>query len=64
MWLEGYIVNAYNNYFQERYHRKPLCKRYETGENKLLITSIVKENAEKDFVRILKILTGDVEKEI
>ena len=55
MWLEGHIVNAYNNYFQERYHRKPLYEKdIETGENKLLITSIVKENAEKDFMRILE----------
>lgn len=45
-WLEGHIVNAYNNCFQERYHRKPLYEKdIETGENKLLITSIVKENA-------------------
>lgn len=55
MWLEVYLVNVYNNYFQERYHRKPLYERdKETGENKLLITSIIKKGAENDFMHILE----------
>ncbi|WP_027078041.1 KAP family P-loop NTPase fold protein [Maribacter antarcticus] len=55
MWLEVYLVNAYNNYYQERYHRKPLYERdEETGENKLLITSIVKKDAGQDFMHILE----------
>ncbi|APQ18923.1 KAP family P-loop NTPase fold protein [Maribacter hydrothermalis] len=55
MWLEVYIVNAYNNYFQERYHRKPLYERdIETGKNKCLINSIIKKDAEYDFMHILE----------
>jgi hypothetical protein len=55
IWLEVYLVNAYNNYYQERYHRKPLYERdKETGENKLLITSIVKKGAEQVFLNILE----------
>jgi hypothetical protein len=55
MWLEVYLVNAYNNYYQERYHRKPLYERdKETGKNKSLITSIVKKGAEQDFMHILE----------
>jgi hypothetical protein len=55
MWLEVYLVNAYNNYYQERSHRKPLYERdKETGKNKLLITSIVKKGAEQDFMHILE----------
>jgi len=55
IWLEVYLVNAYNNYYQERYHRKPLYERdKETGENKLLITSIVKKGAEQEFLNILE----------
>jgi len=54
MWLEAYLVNVYNNYIQERYHRKPLYERDEkTGENRLLVTSIIKKEAEIDFMHIL-----------
>ncbi|PKA99228.1 KAP-like P-loop domain-containing protein [Flavobacteriaceae bacterium MAR_2009_75] len=55
MWLEVYIVNAYNNYYQEGYYRKPLFERdTETGKNKSLITSIIKTDAEYDFMHILE----------
>tara|TARA_B110000238_G_scaffold190393_1_gene223497 strand:+ start:76 stop:1488 length:1413 start_codon:yes stop_codon:yes gene_type:complete len=55
MWLEVYLVNAYNNYYQERYHRIPLYERdKETGKNKSLITSIVKKGSEQDFMHILE----------
>jgi hypothetical protein len=55
LWLEVYLVNAYNNYYQERYNRKPLYERdKETGKNKLLITSIVKKNGEQEFMNILE----------
>ena len=55
LWLEVYLVNAYNNYYQERYHRKPLYERdEETGKNKLLITSIIKKGGEQEFMSILE----------
>ncbi|QCX37337.1 hypothetical protein FF125_02370 [Aureibaculum algae] len=55
MFLEVYIVNAYNNYFQEKYHRKSLYERDpETGKNKALINSIIKKDAEYDFMHILE----------
>ncbi|WKX76271.1 KAP family P-loop NTPase fold protein [Zobellia laminariae] len=55
MWLEMFIVNAYNNYYQERYHRKPLMEKdSETGKNKALISSIVKKDAEYDIAHILE----------
>lgn len=55
MWLEVYIVNAYNNYYQERYYRKPLFEKdAETGKNKSLIESIIKTDAEYDFMAILE----------
>ncbi|MBC6998936.1 P-loop NTPase fold protein [Cytophaga sp. FL35] len=54
MYLEVYLLNAYNNYYQERYHRKPLYERdKETGENKSLIDSIFKEDSKNDFMHIL-----------
>lgn len=55
MWLEICLVNAYNNYFQEAYYRKNLFERDpETGENKSLISSIIKENSEIDVMYILE----------
>ncbi|MFT6689476.1 MAG: hypothetical protein ACJAX7_002511 [Saprospiraceae bacterium] len=55
MWLEIHLINAYNNYFQERYYRKKLYERdAETGQNKPLISSIVKENTENDVMHILE----------
>ncbi|WP_024480414.1 KAP family P-loop NTPase fold protein [Cellulophaga baltica] len=55
MWLEISLVNAYNNYSQERYHRKSLYERdKETGQNKALISSIIKENSENDVMHILE----------
>ncbi|EWH10362.1 KAP P-loop domain-containing protein [Cellulophaga geojensis KL-A] len=66
IWLEVYIVNAYNNYYQERYYRKPLMEKdSETGKNKALISSVVKKDAEYDIVRILENIswkqgTGDL----
>ena len=54
MILEVHLVNAYNNYYQERYRRKPLSAiDKKTGENKLLITSIVKKDGEQEFLNIL-----------
>lgn len=55
MWLEISLINAYNNYSQERYHRKRLYERdKETGQNKALISSIIKENSENDVMHILE----------
>lgn len=55
MWLEVYLINAYNNYFQDRFHRKGLFEMdKDTGKNKSLISSIVKENSETDFMNILE----------
>jgi hypothetical protein len=55
MWLEISLVNAYNNFSQERYHRKSLYERdKETGQNKALISSIIKENSENDVMHILE----------
>lgn len=55
MWLEISLINAYNNYSQERYHRKRLYEiDKETGQNKALISSIIKENSENDVMHILE----------
>src|SRR5690606_38475921 len=49
MWLEVYLINAYNNYFKDRYYHKKLFELdKETGHNKSLYSSIIKENSEKD----------------
>lgn len=57
MWLEISLINAYNNYFQERYHRKSLYEiDKETGKNKALISSIIKENSEIEVMHILEIM--------
>lgn len=55
MWLEISLVNIYNNFLQERYYRRQLFERdKETGENKALIGSVIKKNAEKDVMNILE----------
>lgn len=55
MWLEISFINAYNNFYQERYYRKNLYERdKETGQNKALISSIIKENSENDVMHILE----------
>lgn len=60
MWLEIYLVNAYNNYFEERHYRKNLFEiDPETRENKSLISSIIKENSEKDVMYILENINKD-----
>jgi hypothetical protein len=57
MWLEISLINAYNNYKNERYYRKSLYERdKETGQNKALISSIIKTNSENDVMRILESL--------
>lgn len=54
MWLEISLINAYNNYRQDRYNRKKLFERdIDTGEDKALISSVLKENSEDDVMRIL-----------
>ena len=60
MWLEISLINAYNNYSQERYHRKRLYEiDKETGQNKALISSIIKENSENDVMHILESINRD-----
>lgn len=55
IWLEAYIINVYNNYIEKKHNRKPLYERNkETGENKLLITSIINKEAENNFLNILE----------
>lgn len=55
MWLEISLVNVYNNFSQDRYYRRQLFERVkETGENKSLIGSVIKKNAEKDVMNILE----------
>lgn len=55
MWLEIALINVYNNYSTDRYHRKSLFERdKETGENRALISSIIKEDSEKDVMVILE----------
>ncbi len=55
MCLEISLVNVYNNFSQDRYYRTQLFERIkETGENKSLIGSVIKENAEKDVMNILE----------
>ncbi len=57
MWLEISLINAYNNFTQERYYRKSLYERdSETGKNKALISSVIKENSENDVMHILESL--------
>lgn len=54
MWLEVYLINAYNNYYQDRYHSKKLFELdKETGKNKSLHSSIVKKNSEQEVMDIL-----------
>jgi len=53
MWLEMYLINAYNNYHQETYYKKSLVERDpELGVNNLLITSIVSPDSQREFVSI------------
>ena len=55
MWLEMSLINAYNNYNQDRYNRKKLFERdKDTGVNKALISSVLKENSETDVMHILE----------
>lgn len=57
MWLEISLINAYNNNTQERFHRKGLYERdKETGQNRALISSIIKENSENEVMYILESL--------
>lgn len=54
LWLEAYLVNTYNNSLKGAYYRTPLIKRDEkTGERKLSIVSIIKKDAEDEFISIL-----------
>lgn len=54
MWLEVYLLNIYNNYFQERHHRKPLFERDpETGKDVALFSSIFKANSDGMVMEIL-----------
>ena len=55
MWLEIYLINAYNNYFQERYYRKNLIVRdEETGKDISVISSIIKKDSKLDVFHILQ----------
>ena len=55
MWLEMSLINAYNNYNQDRYNRKKLFERdKDTGVNKALISSVLRENSENDVMHILE----------
>jgi hypothetical protein len=55
MWLEVYLVNAYNNYFYDiHYFRKLYEIDRETGEKKLLINSIVNKGDKREFLHILE----------
>lgn len=55
MWLELHLVNAYNNYFQERYYRKALYERdREMNTNVPLITSIINKGAERKTMHIIE----------
>jgi hypothetical protein len=54
MYLEISLINVYNNYTQDGYNKKKLFDRdQETGKNKALIGSIIKENAETEVMYIL-----------
>ena len=55
MWLEISLINVYNNYKQDRYNRKKLFERdNNTGKNRALISSLLKENSESDVMHILE----------
>jgi len=55
IWLEVYLVNYYHNYLNSSYNRKELYERdNETGENKLLINSIINKESNSDFLHILE----------
>jgi hypothetical protein len=55
MWVEISLINVYNNLTTERYYRKKLFERdTETGKNKALIGSMIKENAEEEVMSILE----------
>ena len=54
MWLEMYLINAYNNYLYDTYNRNPLLVRDESlnGVNHLTINSIVSKESQREFVNI------------
>lgn len=55
MWLEIYLINAYNNYFQNKQQFKKLYEiDKDSGRNKSLICSIIKTDSEQDVMSILE----------
>ncbi|MDP3462889.1 MAG: P-loop NTPase fold protein [Bacteroidales bacterium] len=55
MWLEGYLLNFYNNFLYTRFNRNKLYEHDKTsGKNKLKIRSIINEKAENDFLVIFE----------
>ncbi|WP_233862775.1 KAP family P-loop NTPase fold protein [Tenacibaculum piscium] len=54
MWIEMYLINAYNNYLHDRYHRESLLVKDTSlnGVNNLTINSIVSEDSQREFVNI------------
>ena len=55
LYLEAYLVNFYSNYIQSEYSRKRLFERdTESGENKILIDSIIDKEKNQSLLSILE----------
>ncbi|WP_231372713.1 hypothetical protein [Aureivirga sp. CE67] len=57
MWIEVVLINIYNNYLQERYHRKKLYEWDSTKNiNITTLSSVFKESSQEEVMGILESL--------
>lgn len=54
VWLEASLLVYYNNFLNSGYNRDSLYKRDETGANKLLVKSIIKQKGDEEFLACLE----------
>lgn len=61
MWLEGSLINTYNNHILEAYDRDNLLEKddLDTGKDRLIISSIFKEKSAGEFMNILEHIKND-----